>query len=121
VLPAAPYPVVPIVHVNRSVMVLGRHDVTLQFQSAVRYLTVLLSTFLQPIFYSLASPHVEQEALGRPRHKKAHAQCTNPSGRTCRKEEERPEGPNPLSGEKKAPPKHAVQETKKTELLLLLG
>jgi len=110
-------PGVPIVHVNRSVMVLGpASDVTLQFKQRVRYLTGSISTFSAD-FYSPMPPLSGRAGSTRAVHvRKGHAQCSYTSGRTCRKRKKGPKGPNPLSVKKKAPPKHAVQETKKTRV-----
>jgi len=86
-------PGVPIVHVNRSVMVLEpASDVTLQFKQ-----------------------RAEQEALGPSTSEKAMLSAATPQVEPVVRKKKGPKGPNPLSVKKKAP-KHAVQEARKTRV-----
>ncbi|KAI0283324.1 Fcf1-domain-containing protein [Russula aff. rugulosa BPL654] len=74
-------PGVPIVHINRSVMVLEpASDVTLQFKQ-----------------------RAEQDALGPSKSEKATLNAVTPLVEPVMKRKKRPKGPNPLSVKKKAP------------------
>ena len=71
----------------------------------------------QPIFTPLCLTfQVEQEALGPSTSEKAMLSAATPQVEPVVKRKKGPKGPNPLSVKKKAPPKHAVQETKKTRV-----
>jgi len=86
-------PGVPIVHINRSVMVLEpASDVTLQFKQ-----------------------RAEQEALGPSTSEKAMLSAAAPQVDLVVKKKKGPKGPNPLSVKKKAP-RHVMQEGKKTRV-----
>jgi len=83
-------PGVPIVHVNRSVMVLEpASDTTLQ-----------------------SKQRAEQNALGPSISEKAMLSAAAPQAEPRIKRKKGPKGPNPLSVKKKAP-KHGIQEVKK--------
>ena len=90
-------PGVPIVHINRSVMVLEpASDATLQFKQRVRYTILQMPLVL----------HSHAHFTGRGRCaraiqvRKGNTECGYTSGRTCCKKKETPKGPKSSQCEK---------------------
>lgn len=92
-------PGVPIVHINRSVMVLEpASDVTLQSKERVRH-GIYKYHFLCTHPFTLQAEH---DALGPSKSEKAILNAVTPPVEVV-KRKKRPKGPNPLSVKKKAP------------------
>jgi len=104
-------PGVPIVHINRSVMVLEpASDATLQFKQRVRYNFTNATSFAVHTF----TFQVEHDALGPSKSEKATLNAVTPPVEPVVKRKKRPKGPNPLSVKKKAP-KATVAATTRVE------
>ena len=93
-------PGVPIVHINRSVMVLEpASDATLQFKQRVRYQFYRCHLFCTHTLTLQA----EDDALGPSKSERAALNAVAPQVEAVVKRKKRPKGPNPLSVKKKAP------------------
>jgi len=92
-------PGVPIVHINRSVMVLEpASDATLQSKERVRY-----AMFQTPLCTHTFTSQAELDALGPSKSEKATLNAVTPQVEPVVKRKKRPKGPNPLSVKKKVP------------------
>ena len=103
-------PGVPIVHINRTVMILEpASDVTLQAKQRVRYPIDLPTQ--TPSFAHISILQAEQEALAPSISERAILKAATPQAEPILRKKKGPKGPNPLSVKKKAP-KSAAQEVK---------
>ena len=104
-------PGVPIVHINRSVMILEpASDTTLQAKQRVRYAIDLPTR--TPFFAQISILQVEQDALAPSISERAILKAATPQAEPILRKKKGPKSPNPLSVKKKAP-KPASQEPNK--------
>ena len=103
-------PGVPIVHVNRTVMILEpASDATLRAKHLVRHANPFARN---PSFTYRCNLQAEQDALAPSTSEKAKLNAAAPQVEHVPKKKRGPKGPNPLSVKKKAQ-KHGVEEPKK--------
>jgi hypothetical protein len=93
-------PGVPIVHINRSVMVLEpASDVTLQFKQRVRYAIIQISLSLDSYVHLTGRAGCARAIQVR----EGDTECGYTSCRTCYEKKETPEGPKSSQCEKEGP------------------